>query len=148
MSNVKLARTLRHRQTDGERKLWSFLRDRRLGGYKFPRQHPVGQYIADFCCEEKFLIIEIDGSQHGTQIEKDAACTRYLEGQGYRVIRFGADAAVRETKAVIETILSMLQKPSPGLQPPSPRGRGELNKVSISITSPRACPPLEGERSR
>ncbi|MDO8505147.1 MAG: endonuclease domain-containing protein [bacterium] len=130
MTNVKLARTLRHTQTDGERKMWSFLRGRRLGGYKFRRQHPIGQYITDFCCEEKFLIVEIDGSQHGGQLEKDAARTRYLESQGYRVIRFGADTTVRETEVVVETILSALQKPSPvptAVGTPSPAGRGELN---------------------
>lgn len=124
MPNITLARTLRHTQTDGERKLWGFLRARRLGGYKFRRQHPIGPYVADFCCDEARLVIEIDGSQHGTQVEKDAKRTRYLESKEYRVIRFGADAVVRETEAVLETILNYLQRnPHPR---PLPKGEGDL----------------------
>lgn len=127
MSNIELARTLRHTQTDGERKLWSFLRARRLGGYKFRRQYPVGPYVVDFCCREEFLVVEIDGSQHGMQSEKDAARTRYLENQGYRVIRFGADAAVRETKSVLETILDELKKTlTRPVGHPLPRGEETL----------------------
>ena len=110
MAHIKYARTLRQTQTDGERKLWHFLRNRRLGGYKFRRQHPIGPYITDFCCEEERLIVEVDGSQHTTQAKQDAKRTSYLEAKGYRVLRFWADAAVRETEAMTETILQKLQK--------------------------------------
>ncbi len=144
MSNVKFARTLRHTQTNGERKLWSFLRGRRLGGYKFRRQHPIGPYIADFCCEEKFLIVEIDGSQHGMQTEKDAVRTRYLESQGYRVVRFGADTTLRETEAVLETILTKLKtealtRPAATL---SHTGRGNRSR----LLSPRGEGRVRGNK--
>ncbi|HEY3911414.1 MAG TPA: endonuclease domain-containing protein [Stellaceae bacterium] len=58
-----IARQLRVFSTDAERRLWSVLRDRRLAGYKFRRQHPVGGYIADFACIERRLLIELDGGQ-------------------------------------------------------------------------------------
>jgi very-short-patch-repair endonuclease len=58
------ARVMRHEPTDGERRLWSRLRDRRLNGYKFRRQVPIEGFIVDFYCMEAKLIVEIDGSQH------------------------------------------------------------------------------------
>ena len=61
------ARALRAAQTEVERKLWQRLRNRQLDGAKFRRQHPIGSYIADFCCLDARLVIELDGSQHGEQ---------------------------------------------------------------------------------
>ena len=55
---------LRQNATDAERRLWAMLRDRRLAGYKFRRQHPIGPYIVDFACTKYHLIIEADGGQH------------------------------------------------------------------------------------
>jgi very-short-patch-repair endonuclease len=68
-----LARGLRHRQTDPERLLWSKLRNRRLCGWKFRRQMPVGRHIVDFCCPDAWLIVELDGGQHtfDVAIERD-----------------------------------------------------------------------------
>ena len=125
MKTTNRARALRHSQTDAERKLWHLLRNRRLGDYKFRRQHPIGQYITDFCCTEQYLIVEIDGSQHIKQREYDTKRTQYLENQGYRVKRFWADETVRETEAMAETILNALKKnPHPN---PLPKGEGEYN---------------------
>jgi very-short-patch-repair endonuclease len=64
------ARRLRRDQTDAERKLWKLLRGRNLG-LKFRRQYPIGSFIADFCCIERRLIVELDGSQHATGTEAD-----------------------------------------------------------------------------
>ncbi|MGA8221784.1 MAG: DUF559 domain-containing protein, partial [Candidatus Acidiferrales bacterium] len=61
---LRFARNMRQTQTDAERKLWSILRDRRLGGFKFRRQHPVDRYILDFYCAERRLAVEADGGQH------------------------------------------------------------------------------------
>jgi hypothetical protein len=61
---LEFARDMRHAPTEAEQKLWSYLRDRRLGGFKFRRQHPVGRYILDFFCEAASTTVELDGSQH------------------------------------------------------------------------------------
>lgn len=89
MKHTQLARVLRSNQTKQEHKLWSLLRNRQFFGLKFKRQYPIDNYIADFICLEKLIIIELDGSQHNDDkfIEKDIARTEYLESKGYRVIR-------------------------------------------------------------
>ena len=86
----EFARKLRREQTDVERKVWYTLRDRRFAGYKFRRQQPLGPYIADFVCFARKLVIELDGSQHGSEAAQgyDAKRTAFLEGQGFRVLRF------------------------------------------------------------
>src|SRR5258706_5841194 len=107
------SRTLRGDLTDGERRLWGYIRDRRLNGWKFKRQHPIGRYIADFVCAEAWLIVEIDGSQHARTRVEDAQRTAALAALGYRVIRFSASDAVRQTDVVLRTILGELKTPSP-----------------------------------
>ena len=67
----KFARKLRQSSTDAEKLLWQTLRNRRLNGLKFRRQHPIDTYIADFCCLEKRLIIEVDGDYHLYTVEED-----------------------------------------------------------------------------
>jgi very-short-patch-repair endonuclease len=65
------------------------LRDRRLAGFKFRRQHPIGNFIVDFyCAGANRLVIEIDGDSHADQEDYDAARTDWLEGHGFRMIRF------------------------------------------------------------
>ena len=85
----KKARNLRKEQTEQEKLLWSILRNRQFFGLKFKRQVPIGVYIADFCCNEKKLIIELDGGQHNVpdRIEYDKKRTEFLKGEGYKVIR-------------------------------------------------------------
>jgi very-short-patch-repair endonuclease len=87
---ITLARNLRHRPTDAEKKLWFILRSRQFENSKFRRQEPIGQYIVDFVSLDRQFIIEIDGGQHNlpSEIEKDAIRTKYLEAKGFRVIRF------------------------------------------------------------
>ena len=82
------ARQLRCQQTDVEAKLWMRLRDRQLSGAKFRRQHPIGPYVVDFCCPDCGLVVELDGGQHADQTARDTVRTRFLEAEGYRVIRF------------------------------------------------------------
>lgn len=105
------ARRLRREQTDAERKLWSKLRDRRLCGAKFRRQHPIGSFVADFCCIETKLIIELDGGQHVENADADDERTSYLAGQGYRVLRFWDHEVLKDINAVTEVILQGLQSP-------------------------------------
>jgi len=82
------ARELRRAQTDAEKKLWSRLRSAQLHGGRFRRQFPIGPFFADFCAPKEFLIIELDGSQHMEMVDRDEQRTKYLEGLGYRVLRF------------------------------------------------------------
>lgn len=58
------ARSLRNNATDAEKLLWQQLRGRKLNGFKFRRQRPMGKYVCDFVCHEAGLIVELDGSQH------------------------------------------------------------------------------------
>lgn len=106
--SLSCARQLRREQTKAELELWMRLRGRRLG-VKFRRQHPIGAYIADFCCPERRLIIELDGGQHAVQARADKARTSYMENQGFRVLRFWNDQVLTDIDAVLEQIFSELR---------------------------------------
>jgi adenine-specific DNA-methyltransferase len=111
------ARTLREETTDGEKRLWRHLRDRRLTGVKFRRQYPIGPYIADFASVEAKLVVEVDGGQHAKQSEHDAARDHFINAEGFRVIRFSAGDALAHTEDVLRTILRELAQPTPPLCP-------------------------------
>lgn len=81
------ARELRREMTLAERKLWQVLKARGLDGHRFRRQHPLGPYIADFACLEAGIVIEVDGGQHHDS-EQDGRRDRYMQGIGFRVLRF------------------------------------------------------------
>ncbi len=100
------ARDLRTNATPAERALWQQLRASRLGGHKFSRQIVIGPYIADFVCRQARLVIEVDGSQHTP--ETDAARQRYLEAQGYRVLRFRNAEVMQGMDAVLSIVLDAL----------------------------------------
>ena len=99
---------MRSNMTDEERKLWEILRAHRFYGYKFKRQVLIGNYIVDFLCPEKNLIIEIDGGQHNepSNIEYDEKRTEYLKQQGYKVLRFWNDEVWNNFADVIDKIIS------------------------------------------
>jgi very-short-patch-repair endonuclease len=84
----ELARELRKNMTDAERRLWSRLRGRQFGGFKFRRQAPIGPYIVDFVCFERKLIVELDGGQHVVRASEDDARTSWLKSQGFEVLRY------------------------------------------------------------
>jgi adenine-specific DNA-methyltransferase len=94
--------------TDAERLLWRHLRDRRFGGLKFRRQHPVGPFIVDFVCPEKKLIIEVDGGQHDTNSSSDERRSFFLRNMGYQILRFWNNEVLQETDAVLTVILKRL----------------------------------------
>jgi very-short-patch-repair endonuclease len=81
------AREMRHQPNGVEAMVWSGLRNRRVGGLKFRRQHPIGPYIADFYCAEARLIIELDGATHEGKEDYDAKRQAWLESQGHFVLR-------------------------------------------------------------
>jgi very-short-patch-repair endonuclease len=84
------AKELRKSMTEAVRILWKHLRNNRLAGLKFRRQHPLDIFIADFYCHQKKLIIELDGGIHDTfeQKEYDEGRTFELESKGYKILRF------------------------------------------------------------
>jgi very-short-patch-repair endonuclease len=107
-------RALRRNQTEAERHLWQFLRDRRLLGYRFRRQHRIGPYFADFVCMEHRLVVELDGSQHLVFADADVFRTRALAAMGYRVVRFWNDDVLVRTSVVLDAIAAVLRDgPSP-----------------------------------
>ncbi len=117
------ARALRSSATDAEALLWYHLRDRRLGGYKFRRQRPIGPYFADFACLESKLVIEIDGGQHTEATAYDSARTRLMEADGFRVLRFWNNEVLTQIDLVREQILRELQTLTPALSRMRERGQ-------------------------
>ena len=118
---LQRARHMRREPTDAERKLWQHLRAGRLGDLKFRRQHLVPPCIVDFCCIDKRLVVELDGSQHSP--DTDATRTGYLETQGFHVLRFWNNDVLLKTDSVLEAILNAAHAPDPHPNP-SPDGRG------------------------
>jgi very-short-patch-repair endonuclease len=112
------ARTLRRDMTDSERKLWSRLRSEQLG-VKFRRQHPLGNYIADFACLSPKLIVELDGSQHQVRADYDAQRDAFFRAQGFGVLRFPTDAPFVNLEGVLTVIFEQLKvadhAPTPAL---------------------------------
>jgi very-short-patch-repair endonuclease len=101
------ARQLRQADNDAEAKLWSELRNRRMNGFKFVRQFPIGLYFADFACREAFLVVELDGSQHadnGHDMRRD----QFMSQHGWSIARFRNFDVLLETDAVLETIVAIL----------------------------------------
>jgi len=115
---------LRRALTSAEFVLWTRLRGRQLGGFKFVRQEPIDCYYVDFVCRERRLIIELDGGQHSERPE-DGQRDRELSALGYRVIRFWNNDVIENLDGVLETLLSELEKPplTPALSPQAGRGR-------------------------
>ena len=124
MPNKTKAQQLRQNQTKAEKLLWQQLRNRNLATHKFRRQHPIGNYIVDFCCLKEKLIIELDGGHHNEPDQKayDQDRTGYLESEGFTVLRFWNNQVLGSTEQVLYEILSVLEHPHPR---PLPQGEGE-----------------------
>jgi very-short-patch-repair endonuclease len=125
---LERAKALRRALTPQERMLWGALRDRRLGGFKFRKQQPIGPFIADFICQEKRLIVEVDGSQHADS-QADASRDAFLTSKGYRVLRVWNNDVTGNLSGVLTAILAALSDPHPPIAtqwaPPSPlKGEG------------------------
>lgn len=111
LSHLKQRRKiLRNHSTSAEATLWDLLKGRQLEGYKFRRQHSIGNYILDFYCPKKKLAIELDGQPHYEegQAEKDAVRTDYLNAKGIAVIRIENKAVFSNTTGVLNYILQHL----------------------------------------
>jgi very-short-patch-repair endonuclease len=141
------AQALRSTQPACDDILWRALRDRRLGGFKFVRQMPIGPYFADFACRGCRVIVEVDGATHSTEDEMRADRERgaYLAQSGYRLLRVNNTEVTQNLDGVLHSILTLLQKsgerrlgvrccPSPALRGPSPRKDGERTRQALTET--------------
>lgn len=131
------ARRLRQEDTEPEYRLWGELRNRRLNGFKFARQIPIGPYFVDFICRDERLIIELNGGQHSENM-RDRLRDMFLLESGYSVLRFWNHEVLRERRAVLDTVLAALEgrlTPSPGLRfaqsTLSPRGEEVANRGRV-----------------
>jgi very-short-patch-repair endonuclease len=94
--------------TDAERKLWYALRDRRFEGFKFRRQVPIGNFIADFVCYEHRLVIEVDGGQHAESVQ-DQHRDRWFAANGFRVLRFWNNEVLSNLEGVMIALAEALK---------------------------------------
>lgn len=112
MTNImsERARRLRREKTEAERKLWRELRELNRRGFHFRQQAPAGPYIADFADHSAKLVIELDGGQHGQapNIAKDAARTKWLAANGYRILRFWNEDVLKNMPGVMTSVLLAL----------------------------------------
>ena len=100
---------LRQAMPEAEVRLWHQLRDRRLMGHKFRRQHSIGPFIADFACVAVRLVIELDGSQHAQAEAADARRTAFLEAEGWAVIRFWNARVLTDMDNVLREIIAAVE---------------------------------------
>lgn len=103
------ARQNRREPTPSERILWN---DLRKLPYRFRRQHPIDDFIADFVCLQKKLVIEVDGEYHNTPDQKaaDAQRTEIIERMGFKVVRYHNDKVDNHTAEVVEEIKELLKE--------------------------------------
>jgi very-short-patch-repair endonuclease len=118
------ARSLRRASTRAELVLWTRIRGRQLGGFKFVRQEPIGRYYVDFLCRDRHLIVELDGGQH-SESSQDRQRDSELCALGYRVIRVWNNDVIDNLDGVLQMLLSELEKwpLTPSLSPQAGRGR-------------------------
>ena len=100
----KLARELRNNSTLAEVLLWNQIKARKLKGYRFMRQKPIGNYIVDFFCSKLKLVIEIDGQSHDGKIENDQIRQKKLEALGLSFLRFYDRDVKKNMSSVLQVI--------------------------------------------
>src|SRR5215831_6159538 len=145
------ARRLRGNTTNAEDILWRHLRRSPVLGTHFRRQVPIGRYVADFACMAARLVIEVDGSQHaeGPVAKTDKERTRWLEAEGYRVLRFWNNDITQNIEGVLETIHSAMSPTMVFDEPLKHTRRRDWTAAPAPVATPprrasRADPPLQG----
>ena len=108
---------------DAERSLWQILRSAQIDGHRSRRQVPFGRYIADFVCHDARLIIELDGGQHEEAPPQEAERSRFLQHQGYRILRFWNNEVLSNLDGVHATIAKACGSTTP-TQPSPIEGEG------------------------
>ncbi|MEO2059871.1 MAG: DUF559 domain-containing protein [Mesonia sp.] len=128
---IKKAQENRANPTEAERILWEQLRSKKLEGYKFRQQHLIDDFIVDFVCLSKKLVVEVDGKIHETTKEYDGERTKILEEKGFKVIRFKNEEIICNLDNVLQKILETLEK-----QAPLSFGEGSGERISVFTTRP------------
>ena len=130
---LEFAKSMRHTATDAEHLMWQLLRAKRFMNLKFRRQHVIAPYIVDFYCHEIGLVMELDGSQHGTDdaIKYDAERTEFLEALGLTVVRYWNHDVLGRTDAMLESLWRVFSE----LKTSSPFGRGRMIRLSVKKCS-------------
>ncbi|MFZ0269574.1 endonuclease domain-containing protein [Caulobacter sp.] len=113
MDKTATARRLRRNQTLAEKTLWTLVRNRRLGGFRFLRQVPIDRYFADFVCEAAKVIVELDGAAHEGREDHDARRTEALERFGYVVVRFRNEQVLADPGGTADDLLAVLRSARP-----------------------------------
>ena len=106
---LKRAKELRRNMTDAEKLLWSRIRRNQIDELPFRKQVPIGPYVADFACLPIKLVIEVDGGQHDERKAQDDARTAWLEGQGYRMLRFWNNDVLGNIEGVLQVIVETVR---------------------------------------
>jgi very-short-patch-repair endonuclease len=119
---TEVARTFRKEPTPAEALLWRALRNCRLGGRKFRRQHPIGPFVVDFYCAQEGLVVEVDGPIHTAHLAADRERQELLEAAGLRVTRLPTEDVEADLVGALEKIRDVLH-PSPQ-SPLPPAGEG------------------------
>ena len=111
-SLLEIRRKLRAEMTPAEKILWNELRNGKLKGYKFKRQHSIGNYIVDFYCYKLRLIIELDGGVHleRAQMEKDQYRDANLKSMNYTIMRIKNEEVLNNLSDVLEAIMNMPER--------------------------------------
>jgi very-short-patch-repair endonuclease len=121
--NTLRAKALRSQATPAERLLWTALSNRKVDGYKFSRQMPVGPYFADFLCRDAKLAVELDGFSHDMNQEYDGRRDAFMVKQGCRLLRFNNADVMNDLEGVVRTVALALAEIVPPPTPPA-SGRG------------------------
>jgi len=136
-----LAKHLRQSMTDAEQLLWQRLRYRQLQDCKFRRQAPIGDFVVDFVCHERKLIIELDGGGHTRRREQDASRTKWFESQGFAVLRFWNFEVTEDLECVLEGIWNALNSArTKGTRLRVKTIRSKSERVRVEAKTPKQKP--------
>jgi very-short-patch-repair endonuclease len=140
------ARHLRANETATEKLLWRRLHAIETEGTHFRRQVPIGPYVVDFACMAARLVIELDGSQHATEarIAKDQVRTRWLESEGYRVIRIWNNDLSSNINGVLETVYATLYGSRDDVERPLKHSRRRRHRPTPARQARRPSPSRGG----
>jgi very-short-patch-repair endonuclease len=139
---VPRAQQLRREASPSERRLLRALREA-FPALKWRHQAPVGPFYADILCFSEAMVIEVDGDTHAGTVEQDASRTRFIEREGYRMLRFWNNEVMENTEGVIAQIsLSLREREGARSAKPSGKGEGDRKANSPRSPSPRAATRL------